>query len=202
MIQDNASISSYPTPKIIVFLDKVWSVAFLWLIPRFVTPNEVTWFRFFTIPFVIYFLIDGNYEAGGILFVISAFSDLVDGALARTRNMVTEWGKLYDPVADKLLVGSVVTIMVSRFIDIYLALAIILLEILIVAEALYRKKFEGYKPEARLPGKIKMVFQCFGISFLFLSLVAGLSVFILVSEIFLWGALFFALLSLIVYRSI
>ncbi|MDP1707108.1 MAG: CDP-alcohol phosphatidyltransferase family protein, partial [bacterium] len=85
--------------------DKILQKIFLPVIPRFITPNIVTWFRFVTVPFVAYLFIQESYIIGLLLFIVSAFSDAVDGSLARTRNQVTDWGKMYDPAADKLLIG-------------------------------------------------------------------------------------------------
>src|SRR3989338_2865390 len=101
--------------------DKILKRTLLPFIPRYVTPNSVTWFRFVSIPFVGYLLVQEQYFPGLILFFISSFSDAVDGALARTRDQVTEWGKTYDPFADKLLIGTAVFILVSRFLNAYLA---------------------------------------------------------------------------------
>jgi phosphatidylglycerophosphate synthase len=78
------------------------------LIPRSVQPNHLTIARFWLIPFVAYFLFFGNYRIGLFVFILTALTDGIDGALARTRGQITEWGRLYDPVADKLLVATAV----------------------------------------------------------------------------------------------
>ena len=62
--------------------------------PRRVTPNQVTMFRFIATPIVLYLLVVGYYGWGLAAFLIAACSDAIDGALARTRNQVTDWGKL------------------------------------------------------------------------------------------------------------
>lgn len=75
-------------------------------------PNKITLFRIILIPvFIIFFLggiPKGNKEASDIIalviFAVASFSDFLDGYLARKHNMVTDFGKLMDPLADKLLV--------------------------------------------------------------------------------------------------
>lgn len=81
------------------------------------TPNKLTLSRIFLIPFFIVFLhvhqITANLVtvaafrwAALAVFIIAAVTDYLDGAIARSRNIVTSFGKLFDPLADKLLTMS------------------------------------------------------------------------------------------------
>lgn len=73
-------------------------------------PNKLTLLRVCMIPFFIFFLLNmniqyGNYIACGI-FCAASLTDWFDGYLARKHNLVTNFGKFMDPLADKLLVSS------------------------------------------------------------------------------------------------
>lgn len=73
-------------------------------------PNKITMFRVAMIPvFLIFMLIpdipNGTYIAAAI-FIVAALTDLLDGYIARKHNLVTNFGKFMDPLADKLLVCS------------------------------------------------------------------------------------------------
>ncbi|MDO8561506.1 MAG: CDP-alcohol phosphatidyltransferase family protein [bacterium] len=182
--------------------DKILARTLLPLIPRSVTPNSVTWFRFITIPFVCYLLASGEYLPGLVLFFFSSFSDAVDGALARTRNQVTEWGQTNDPFADKLLIGSAVFILVSQFLSVYLAATIIGLELFLLLGALYRKRTQGIPIEAEISGKVKMVLQSLGIGALLISIIFQIPAFLTIAAYLLYLAIVFAIISLVVYKSI
>ena len=74
-------------------------------------PNKLTVLRVIMIPFFVLFLLSGiGKEAGKwialILFVVASLTDLLDGKIARKYNLVTNFGKFMDPLADKLLVCS------------------------------------------------------------------------------------------------
>lgn len=74
-------------------------------------PNKLTIFRIILIPFFVFFLLApyfegyGNYIAVAI-FIVASLTDLLDGKIARKYNLVTNFGKFMDPLADKLLVCS------------------------------------------------------------------------------------------------
>lgn len=74
-------------------------------------PNKLTIMRVILIPFVMFFYLAEFVLYGKIyaivLFVIAAVTDFLDGKIARKYNMVTDLGKFLDPIADKLLVASV-----------------------------------------------------------------------------------------------
>ena len=71
-------------------------------------PNKLTVFRTFCIPFFVFFMlatfVPSNYLFALIVFVIASLTDLFDGKIARKYNLVTNFGKFMDPLADKLLV--------------------------------------------------------------------------------------------------
>ncbi len=73
-------------------------------------PNKLTLFRIILVPFFVAVLlipgISGHYFWAGILFGIAAYTDHLDGKLARKYNQITDFGKFLDPIADKILVVS------------------------------------------------------------------------------------------------
>jgi len=181
-------------------IDYFLKATFLKLVPESVTPNQITIFRFLTIPFIVVLFLLGNYAVGTVLFVISAFSDALDGAKARTAEQITSWGILADPLADKLLIGLTALILVSQFVSVELALTIILLELGLVLSSYFR--YKGKSVPAKTSGKIKMILQSFGLGFLMLYIITGAPTLLLVATYTLYLAVFFALLSLFVYRSV
>lgn len=192
-----------PRPKYIAkitIIDKFLDKIFLWIIPDYVKPNHVTIFRFISIPFIIYFLTVENYKIAFILFIISAFSDAVDGSLARTRSQITDWGIIFDPFADKLLIGSVGGILIFNFLNPFIALIIVLLEITLITSVYYR--FKGEVVPAKSAGKIKMVLQCLGVSLILLFLIIGHPFILILATYIFYLAIIFALISIFVYRSI
>jgi len=75
-------------------------------------PNSLTIFRIIALPFCAYALFknggnDNNWRIiAFILFFIVGLSDVLDGKLARSRNQITEFGKLLDPIADKAMLAT------------------------------------------------------------------------------------------------
>lgn len=67
-------------------------------------PNILTTVRLFLIPLFAYFVLGRhNLPAAGIVFLCSGLTDIIDGVIARRFHMVTEIGKVYDPLVDKLM---------------------------------------------------------------------------------------------------
>ena len=69
-------------------------------------PNKLTLGRIFAIPVFIVVLLMGYRVAAVVIFILAAFTDMLDGKIARKYNLVTNFGKLMDPLADKLLTMS------------------------------------------------------------------------------------------------
>lgn len=183
------------------FFDKILNIIFLSLIPKSVKPNHLTIVRFLMIPFVIFYLCTNQYFIGLILFFIASFTDALDGALARTRNQITEWGKFYDPLADKLLICSVIVILIFKYINPYIALIIIILEIIILISALIKKKLKNYDIHSNFWGKIKMISQVIGIVFLLLSIILNYAPLQTISLGIFYLAISFAIISLFTYST-
>ena len=79
-------------------------------------PNKLTLGRLILIPFfVLAFYLDfkGHYLVSLAIFGVAAFTDFLDGHIARKHNMVTDLGKFLDPIADKVLVLVALTIMLA-----------------------------------------------------------------------------------------
>lgn len=182
--------------------DKILAKTVLPLLPRGVTPNHITISRFLSIPFVLMLLIAERYSEGVLLFAFSAFSDAIDGALARTKNMVTDWGKMFDPLADKLLVGITAAVAVTKFISVYLTLVIITIELFLILNAYYKKKYQNTVVQAEITGKIKMILQSVGIVLLLVYAITSAPILLTLATWALLISIVFALWSLVVYRSI
>lgn len=177
------------------FLDKT----VLRLIPRDVRPNHVTILRVLLIPVVLYYLWLENWDVVVPLFLFTALTDVIDGSLARTRKQITTWGTIADPIADKLLIGSVVVLFVAREINPAFAVVILALEIMIVVTAIIRRKRRGEYISANWAGKAKMFLQCAGVTALLVAKASGLDLFVPVSIGTLSLAIMFALISLYTY---
>lgn len=76
-------------------------------------PNKLTMLRVILIPVMIIFLMKNNYPAAAIIFILASLTDALDGHIARKRNLITDFGKLMDPLADKLLVVSALVCLVQ-----------------------------------------------------------------------------------------
>ena len=201
--KENISTFKIPRPKYITkitFFDKVNAATILKLFPAGTKPNYLTVFRFLMIPVVLFFLLLDYKIVSLILFSIAAYSDSLDGSMARTRNKITDWGIVFDPFADKLFIGSVGFFIISKYLNLYLAVTIVVLELALILLSYFR--FKGTIVPAKTTGKVKMILQCFGIIFILLYIVTGAHWLIPVATYTLYLSIIFAVLSLTVYRSI
>lgn len=110
-------------------------------------PNILTILRFILIPIILYFIFTGHYLLGFIFFTISGITDILDGAIARKFNLITNFGKLMDPLADKLTQISVLaTLVFQKIIPFWILIVVLLKELLMIigASFLYGKDVVVY----------------------------------------------------------
>lgn len=179
--------------------DYVLKYTLIPLIPSWIRPNHVTILRMLMTPFVVWVLFLGDLALGIPLFVFTAFTDVVDGSLARIRKQVTPWGIFFDPVADKLLVGSVaLTIAIQHFhpILVFVAIAIDLLPAMVF---LARKNPQNQLMGANVWGKMKMVLQFTSLALLLLGIFFSLPGLIIAGEVVLGISLIFAIIAAVTY---
>jgi len=169
---------------------------FLPLFPRKLRPNHLTFFRLVMTPVLIVILAAEEYKIGVVFFAILAFTDLLDGALARLRNQVTDWGKVWDPVADKVLVGSVVAVLLLQ-INLNLTILLLAFELAFILGGTFQKmRIKDIEIMANTWGKIKMNLQCFGSGFLILGYLLAMPSLLFAAQLLLYLSLVFALTSL------
>lgn len=82
-------------------------------------PNKLTLIRIFLVPVIVALLLLGEvgswlYYTAGILFILASITDFLDGYLARKNNWITNFGKFMDPLADKILVCSVLICLITK----------------------------------------------------------------------------------------
>lgn len=165
--------------------DKLLQKTFLRFIPTNITPNFLTTLRLLLTPVVFLFVFYQVYDIGVILFLFTSFTDALDGSMARTRNQITRFGMLFDPLVDKILIGSMILLIVFDNYSIYLAGAVLGIEIIfILAATIAKVKFKTVRM-ANVWGKIKMVLQVIAV---FLTL-AGLMLHL--PQFFTFGAWIF-----------
>ena len=142
----------------------------------YTVPNIITFIRIFLIPIILYLLFSENPNIvliAGLLFIVSSISDYFDGYLARTLNQSSKLGTLLDPIADKLLIASVIVVLVDTGVisNIHVVPAIIILlrEIAISGLREFLAKLNTDMPVSKL-AKYKTTFQMVSLSILIISL--------------------------------
>lgn len=170
---------------------------FLPIIPARLKPNHLTFTRLILSPLLIVPLHYDDFSTALVFFILLALTDMLDGSLARLRNQITDWGKIWDPIADKLLIGVVVVMMLLK-VNLSLTILILAFEAMFILGGVMQKLHaENTDIKANVWGKIKMNLQCFGAGFLMLGFILSAPILFTLGEISLYCSLFFALLSIV-----
>lgn len=162
-------------------------------------PNKLTLFRVVLIPFfVLFMLVDITaYDKwiALVIFIIASLTDLLDGKIARKYNLVTNFGKFMDPLADKLLVCSALICLVALVkIPAWIVIIIIAREFIISGFRLIASD-NGVVIAASYWGKFKTTFQMVMICLM----IADIEAISLITTIIMWIALILTVVSLVDY---
>lgn len=125
-------------------------------------PNALTVMRILLVPVLVVALLDETPNGdlfAAIVFAVASFTDAVDGYLARSRNSITTFGKLMDPVADKLLILAALLALVSLHrVAAWVAMVIIAREFAVTATRMAATQ-QGVVIAANWWGKVKTIVQ-------------------------------------------
>lgn len=182
----NSEIHLYPADR--------W---FGWLAKRFpasIKPNHLTVLRMALVPVVAWYLHLADYTVALPLFMFAAATDWLDGLLARTRREITEWGIVWDPIADKLLVGMALFMIVFEHVNVFIGSVLLAIEVAALIASYIRHR-RGIVKQSNSWGKAKMVFEVAGITLLLGALWSGRDLFVNLSTGTLALALVAALAS-------
>ena len=164
--------------------------------------NKLTMSRIFLVPFFLlmfYLPITNNYVYAAIIFIIASITDTLDGYVARKYDLISNFGKFIDPIADKLLVTSALIILVQiGKLDAIIAIVMIAREFIISGFRLVAA-VEGNVIAAGWLGKVKTVLQIIAIVLMLLDDVMFASLGIAFANFVMWVALFFSVASAIEY---
>ena len=110
-------------------------------------PNILTIIRFLLIPFIIFYIFTGNYILAFLFFTISGLTDIADGFIARKFNLISNFGKLMDPLADKLTqISTLTSLVIIGIIPLWILIIVLLKEFIMIVGAsfLYGKDVVVY----------------------------------------------------------
>ena len=111
-------------------------------------PNILTTGRLVLVPIFAYLVLGAkNLPAAALVFVLSGITDVVDGYIARRFNMVSNFGKVYDPFVDKLMqITAVVCLAIAKIIPIWIIVVVLVKELamIVIGGVLYLKKIVVY----------------------------------------------------------
>lgn len=163
-------------------------------------PNTLTIIRFLLIPVIVISIFNGNYITAFIFFTISGITDIADGFIARKFNLISNFGKLMDPLADKLTqIATIACLTLKNIIPIWILAIVLLKELIMIAGAsfLYGKDVVVY---SKWYGKLATVL--FYVAIVFSLLINQFELLSIWSDLDLWLfylALLATVFSLLMY---
>ena len=154
-------------------------------------PNKLTLMRVILVPFFILFFylesVPYNYLIAFIIFVAASITDALDGHIARKNNLITNFGKFLDPLADKVLVTAALCCFVEKGLMSAIPLIIIVSREFMVSGLRLVTANEGVVVAAGIWGKLKTAFTMVAIVVILVLCIADLTEKLsLLSGILIW----------------
>lgn len=177
-------------------------------------PNKLTVARMIATPFFMFFMMCNfkyNYLVALILFILASLTDWLDGKIARSRNLVTDFGKFLDPIADKMLTTSALLGFIAKGVGTgitWIVFIVLFREFLIASLRLVAASSPVKKVvAANIWGKLKTVSQMVAIIFtlavcqlkVLLGEVAIISALDIAVDVLLWASAVLCVISGIIY---
>ena len=164
-------------------------------------PNFLTTIRIVVVPILAWLLFredsdsDSNRLVAGILFIIAALTDIADGTIARRWNLITNFGKIFDPIADKALIGvALIGLSYLNLLDWWFTWVILARELFVTFLRFWVIN-KGVIPASR-GGKLKTIMQIVAISFYLLPFPETVS---LLAEVLMYVAVILTLATAVDY---
>ena len=182
-------------------------------------PNKLTVLRIILVPFMVAAMLiefPFHYLVAGLIFGVASITDYFDGKIARSRNLITDFGKFADPIADKILVISALVCFLAKGLCDPIIIIIVLFREFVVTSIRLSAASSGKVVAANMWGKVKTVTQMIAIIAVFVFQVALEvytvfpyapelaiqmieNIFFVVGEVLLWISVVFTIISGVKY---
>jgi CDP-diacylglycerol--glycerol-3-phosphate 3-phosphatidyltransferase len=170
-------------------------------VSAFNVPNFLTTIRIVVVPILAWLLFKENAETdanriiASSIFIVAALTDIADGTIARRWNLITNFGKIFDPIADKALIGvALIGLSYLNLLDWWFTWVILARELFVTFLRFWVIN-KGVIPASR-GGKLKTITQIVAISFYLLPLPESFSI---VGEIIMYLAVILTLATAVDY---
>ena len=170
-------------------------------VSAFNVPNLLTTIRIIVVPILAWLLFkenadtDANRIIAGTIFIVAALTDIADGTIARRWNLITNFGKIFDPIADKALIGvALIGLSYLNLLDWWFTWVILARELFVTFLRFWVIN-KGVIPASR-GGKLKTITQIVAISFYLLPLPESFSI---IGQVIMYLAVILTLATAIDY---
>lgn len=121
-------------------------------------PNIITALRLLLIPFMASYLFKEQYGIAAGLFLLGGFTDILDGYIARKFNLITSFGKVADPIADKLMqITALVLLTMQQKVPSVILIIVVAKEVFMIAGGILLYRKEKFVVSANWYGKLATV---------------------------------------------